>query len=535
MSKKVAKKWIKNKSDEQAVKEGCYFDEQSAERICTFIETFCSHSKGEFAHQPFKLLDWERYGIIYPIYGWKRPDHRRRIRRAYLSVAKKNGKSTLLSALSAYHLLADGEQGAEVYSAAVDRDQASIIHAELKNMLEASPDLASRVDTTAASKKIIVVPATRSVYKALSAEIGSKEGQSASFTCIDELHRQKKEDLFHTLRYAGSARRQPLFVTITTAGVDRESICYKQYCYAKEWLKSERIDTQFFGYVAEADPDDDIDDPKTWRKANPSLGITINEEDFRNELGEAKASNSALSAFKRYRLNIWTDSLTCWIPQSAWDAVRLDPEPNLIGQPCWCGLDGASIEDTFSIVLLFRLEDGSFFVKPFIWIPEATVALREQTDNLPLSEWNKGGHLRFTEGSRADYDLIRKEINEIGQRYHIQQIAADPLNVTQLMGQLQSDGFDVGFYRQSMGTMNEPTKEFERLIHSKGLFHDGNLCMRQHVANATLEEDSFENIRPVKPQRNKRCDSVIATIQALRLAMMANGDRSDSIQEIVWV
>lgn len=532
MRKKVAKKWVRNKSDEQAVKEGCYWEDAAGWRVVEFFEKYLVHTQGEWAGHAFILLDWQRDDVLRPLYSWKRPDGSRRFRYGYISVPKSNGKSPMLAGQILYGLAADGETAAHIISAGVDRDQARIVFDYAKDMAAASP-LASRIETKE-TKNRLIYPATRSWYQCVSKESEKLDGHSYSMVVIDELHRQKNEKMFQVLRYSGKGRKSPLMVCITTAGVDRESICYKQYSYAKEILNSERVDTSFFSYIREASLDDDLDSVETWKKANPSWGTIIKEDEFRQAYESAKASTTDWNNFLRLRLNVWTDSLTCWIPTDTWKANQI-AEPNLTDCLCWAGLDGASVEDTFSLCLLFRLDDGSYYVKPFVWIPEDTARLREETDRIPLLDWKSHGHIRTTEGNRVDYDVIREQINEIGAAYpQLKHIVADPYNVTQLCGQLQQDGFDVSFYRQSMGNMTEPTKEFERLVSTGKLLHGGNPCMANHVANTMIEEDSFENIRPKKAARTKRCDSVIATIQALRLAML-EGSSTNSINEIVWV
>jgi len=532
MQKKVAERWIKNKSDEQAVKDGCFWDDAAGWRVVEFFEKYLVHTQGEWAGRPFILQDWQRDDVIRPLYSWKRPDGSRRHRFAYISVPKSNGKSPMLAGQILYALAADGEAAAKIISCGVDRDQARVVYEYAHDMAMASEF--GRRGLIEPKQNRLIYKDTNSWYSIVSKETEKLDGPSFSFVCIDELHRQKNEKMFQVLRYSGKARKSPMLCCITTAGVDRESICYKQYSYAKDILNSQRVDTAFFAYICEASLDDDLDSVETWKKANPSWGTIIKEDEFRQAYESAKASTTDWNNFLRLRLNVWTDSITCWIPAETWKANTI-PEPDLSGCPCWAGLDGASVEDTFSLVLLFRLDDGRYYLKPFVWIPEETAALREERDRVPISEWIEKDFVRTTPGNRADYDVIRKEINDIGKQYpQLHHISADPLNVTQLMGQLQQDGFEASFYRQSMTHFTEPTKEFERLVTTGKLLNNGNLCMANHVANAMIEEDSFENIRPKKSARTKRCDSVIASIQALRLAMMDVGSE-ETIEEICWV
>ncbi|MBI1915324.1 MAG: hypothetical protein HYS12_11385 [Planctomycetes bacterium] len=245
--------WIRSAADERAVAEGYRFDLAAAERVRTFFRKFLRHSKGQWAGKPFELLDWQWQDVIGPLFGWKRPDGTRRYRRGYIEVPKKNGKSQLFSGLSLYLLIGDSEPGAEIFSAAVDRDQASIVFNEAANMVEASPTLLQRLNVVRSTKRI-VDHRTRSFYKALSADVPAKEGLNAHAVLIDELHAQKTRDLWDTLRYAGASRRQPLHLSVTTAGFDRHSICWEQHQYAQGVLHGLIEDLSFFGSLRAGRP-----------------------------------------------------------------------------------------------------------------------------------------------------------------------------------------------------------------------------------------------------------------------------------------
>ena len=512
---RVAKKHIQTSTDAIAAKEGCYFDQAAADHVCEFVEQFLVLSKGEWAGHPFKLQPWQRR-LLQRLYGWKRKDGARRFRHAYISVAKKNGKSALLSALALYHLVADGEAGAEVYCCACDRDQARIVWEESKNMVEASKTLGRRLDLVPSTKRI-VYSATKSFFHAISSIAGSKEGYNASLVIIDELHRQPNDDLFRTLQYSGAARRQPLFVCITTAGVDRNSICYRQYEYAKKVEAGVIEDTSFFVWIAEADPSDDVDDPKTWMKANPSLGVTIEEESFRQELKAAQDSPTSLNSFLRYRLNLWTDAFDTWILDSKWQACEREL-PNLDGRPCYAGLDLSSTTDVTALSLVFPLDGGCYAVKPYFWIPGDSAEQRERRDKVPYLTWERQGFITLTDGNVVDYDLVRAELGRLAARYSVRQVAIDRWNATQLSTQLQGDGFNVVAFGQGFASMSAPTKELERLVLGGQLQHDGNPVMRWMVSNAAIEQDPAGNIKPSKKKSVERIDGVVATAMALGIA-----------------
>ncbi len=341
------------KADEVAVANGCYFDEAAADRVVQFFRRFLRHSKGQFAGKRFEPLPWQRDSILRPLFGWKRADGTRRFRRAYVEVPKKNGKSTLCAGLALYLAIGDGEPGAEVYSAAADRDQASIVFGEAVHMVEASPALLARLEVVRSSKRI-VHSRSRSLYKALSADVATKEGLNIHGLIFDELHAQPNRKLWDTLKYGGAARRQPLFISITTAGFDRTSICWEQHCYAKSVLEGTVEDDSFFAFIAGADEKDDWKSPETWRKANPSYGDVLSVSSFEDDFKDALGSPVKEAAFKRYRLNIWTDQAVQWLPMDRWDRCDAFPDPaELGGAECYGGLDLSTTTDVSAFCLYF--------------------------------------------------------------------------------------------------------------------------------------------------------------------------------------
>ena len=287
--RKTSAKWIRSDADERAMREGCYFDERAGRFVVEFFETFLRHTLGQWAGQPFTLLPWQRDDVVLPLFGWKRQDGTRRFRKAYIEVPKKNGKSTLCGGLALYLLIADGEPRAQIFGAAADRDQAGIVFSEAANMVNASHELSRRVEVIRSTKRIID-PRTNSFYHAISADAYTNEGLNAQAIIFDELHAQKTRDLWDALRYAMASRRQPLLISITTAGVNRESICYEQHDYAQHVLNGNTKDSSFFGYIRAAETEADWTDPAIWRQANPSFGTTLREDQFAEDCREARES-----------------------------------------------------------------------------------------------------------------------------------------------------------------------------------------------------------------------------------------------------
>jgi phage terminase large subunit-like protein len=515
--------WIRSDADQRAVDEGDVFDRAAAERVRTFFRQFLRHSKGAWAGQPFELLDWQWQDIVAPLFGWLRPDGTRRYRRGYIEVPKKNGKSALFSGLSLYLLLADREPGAEIYSAAVDRDQASIVFTESANMVESSPQLASRLQVVRSTKRI-VDHRSRSFYKALSADVPAKEGLNAHAVLIDELHAQRSRDLWDTLRYAGASRRQPLHLAITTAGYDRHSIGWEQHDYAQKVLEGTIEDLAFFPYVRAAEPEADWTDPDVWQAANPSFGITLDAGQFAEDCREAQESPAKENSFRRYRLNQWTEQDVRWLSLEKWDACEA-PLPALEGRTCFAGLDLSSTTDVTALVLVFPAEDHSRYdVLPFFWVPEDGARQRERRDHVPYLPWIRQGLIEATPGEVIDYDVIRQRIQTLGKQYQIREIALDRWNATQLSTQLSGDGFEMVAFGQGYASMNAPTKKLEELVRSRRLQHDGHPVLRWMAGNVSLETDAADNWKPSKKKSIERIDGIVALIMALDRATTYTGE-----------
>ncbi len=519
--------WVRSEADEKALLEGYRPNPPAAEHVRQFCERYTRHSKGHWAGQPFTLLEWQWEDVVRPLFGWKRPDGTRRFRMGFLSVAKKNGKSALMSTLGLYGLVADNEPGAEVFSAAADRDQAAIVFGESANMVESSHELQARLEVVR-SRKRIVYRRARSFYQALSADVPNKEGLNAHYILFDELHAQRTRDLFDTLRYAGAARRQPLFLMVTTAGYDRHSICYEQYDYAKKVLAGITEDLSFFVYIAEAADDDDWKDEEVWRQANPSLGVTITLDSFTQDFREAQDSVTKENRFRRYRLNQWTEQDVRWLKMEKWDACAtpVDAEA-LVGQECYAGLDLAVSQDLNALVLLFPKDDEEYILLPFFWAPRECAIQRERRDRAPYLTWARQGLIELTDGDVADYQVIRRRINELANMYAICELAVDRLfQGVQLCTELGQDGLEVVPFGQGYYSMAAPTAEFERLLIGRKLAHGGHPILRWMASNVTVETDSAGNIKPSKKKSTERIDGIVAAVMALGRAMLRTEEGS---------
>jgi len=508
-----------------------YFDEQAADLAVAFFEQMLVHVKGEWAGKPFILLPWQREDIIRPIFGWKRADGTRKYRFVYIEVPRKNGKSNLAAGIGLYLLFVDEEPGAEVYSAAADRDQAAIVFELARQMVEDSPKLSIRSE---AFKRSLLVPSTRSVYRVLSAEAYTKDGLNAHGVIFDELHAQPTRDLWDVLITSTGARRQPLVVAITTAGFDRESICWEQHEYAEKVLAGVIDDPSFFAYIRAADEKDDWLDPKVWAKANPSLGVTVKREYLEAEANRAREVPAYQNTFLRLHLDRWTSQETRWLPLEAWDQCAFPVEPaELEGRPCYGGLDLASAVDLAAFSLSFPPEDveegeepGPLPTMHWFWIPEENLVERARKDRVPYDAWVKQGLITATPGNVIDYAFIVKQITELGQAFNIQEIAFDRWGAFQVSQQLEGAGFSMVAFGQGFVSMSAPTKELLRLTLDHRLAHGGNPVLRWMADNLMVTQDAAGNVKPDKAKSRDKIDGIVSLIMSLDRLVRHGGGAS---------
>jgi len=513
-----------------------HYDTEAAERAVDFFRIFLRHVKGEWAGQPLKLSPWQADEVIRPLFGWQRPDGTRRYRTAYIEVPRKQGKSTLAAGIGLYLTFADGEPGAEIYSAASDRDQAAIVFDLARQMVDQSPQLRKRSSTY---RRSIVVPISASVYKVLSAEAYSKHGLNAHGIIFDELHAQPSRDLWDVLTTSTGARRQPLVVAITTAGWDRNSICWEQHEYA-ERVRDGIIEDPTFLPVLYSAEGLDWQSPEAWAKACPSLGVTVKLGYLAAECRKAQETPGFQNTFRRLYLNEWTQQADRWLNMTTWDecagtATPLEgplspleprvPLDSLQGRRCFAGLDLSSTTDISSFVLVFP-DGGHVDVLAWHWIPAESSERRAERDRVPFPVWIRQGHVEPTEGNVVDYDVLRERINALGKVYDIQEIAIDRWNSTQLQTQLIGDGFTVVPFGQGYASMSAPSKELEKLVVSRSLRHGGNPVLRWMASNVAIETDAAGNIKPSKAKSRERIDGIVALVMALGRMISHVGDAS---------
>ncbi len=497
----------------KAPAEKFWFDEAAADRACRFFPKYLRHIKGRWAGKPLELMPWVKDRIVRPLFGWKRKDGTRRYRTCYVEIPRKNAKSTMAAGLALALLFIDNEMGAEVYSAAGDREQAAIVFNAASEMVAKSKALARRSRTF---RRSIVHPSLSGFYKVLSADAPTKHGLNAHGIIFDELHVQPNRELWDTLTTSTGSRAQPLTLALTTAGYDRNSICWEVHDYALKVQKGVIKNPSFLPVIFAADEADDWTSPKTWAKANPGMGITISEEYLATECKKAQEIAAYENTFKRLHLNIWTKSAKRWLSIERWDASagQVD-EGELEGLECIAGLDLASRQDIAAFVMIFRLDDGVYKVLPRFFVPEDAVRERSHRDHVDYDTWAKQGIITATEGDEIDYAAIEKQIFEDAARFRIREIAYDRWGATQLVQNLQAEGLTVVPFGQGFGSMASPTKELITLVRSKKFHHGGNPVLRWMADNMSLRQDPAGNMKPDKDKSTEKIDGIVAAIMGL--------------------
>jgi phage terminase large subunit-like protein len=509
-----------------------HYDKAKADRAVAFIENLC-HTKGEWAKRPFKLLPWQDT-IIRDLFGIIKEDGFRQFNTAYVEIPKKQGKSELAAAVALYLLCGDFEERAEVYGAAGDRQQAGIVFSVAADMVRLSPALTKRVKILESQKRLVYRP-TNSIYQVLSAEAYSKHGFSISGLVFDELHTQPNRKLFDVMtKGSGDARKQPLFFLITTAGDDTHSVCYEQHQKAEGILTGAKIDHTFYPVIYGAAMDADWMDEKVWRKANPSLGVTVDIDKVRAACESAKQNPAEENAFRQLRLCQWVKQSVRWMNMQAWDkcATAVDAD-ELRGRVCYGGLDLSSTNDITSFVLVFPPYDDEevFYVLPFFWLPEDTVEWRVRRDSVPYDVWQKQGLFNITEGNVVDYAAVEQKIVSLSEIYNIREICYDRWGATQMSQNLERAGLTVIPFGQGFKDMSPPTKELMRLVLTQKIAHGGHPVLRWMCDNIFVRTDPAGGIKIDKEKSSEKVDGCVALVMALDRAIKNGANPGGSVYD----
>ena len=442
------------------------------------------------------------------------------------------GKSELAAAVALLLTCGDGEERAEVYGCAADRQQASIVFEVAADMVRMCPALNRRVKILTATKRIVYAP-TNSFYQVLSAEAYSKHGFNIHGVVFDELHTQPNRKLFDVMtKGSGDARMQPLYFLITTAGTDTKSICYETHQKAQDILAGRKIDPTFYPVIYGADESDDWTDPKVWKKANPSLGITVGIDKVKAACESAKQNPAEENAFRQLRLNQWVKQAIRWMPMDKWDKCSFAVNENdLEGRVCYGGLDLSATTDLTAFVLVFPPQEGldTWVMLPRAWRPLDGVLEAETRDHVPYRDWERAGFLTLCPGDMIDYTMVEQAVYEAVELFDLRCVGVDPFMSRTLVSRLTSPVNDAGEEKprvrcidipQDIRRMSPPTKELERLIRGHKMLHIHNTCARWCFGNARCYVDANENQKLMKDRSIGRIDIVVAWVISLATAIV---------------
>ena len=487
-------------------REDIEFREDYYNHAVTFIEEL-EHTIGKHSGSKFKLELWQHF-IVANLFGFVKPDGLRRFTRAYVEVPRKNGKSTFSNAIMLYGLLADGEEGAQVYSAATKLDQAMMVFSEGARVCRKLDwiDEAVNVYNSVNNRRINY---GESVYRPLEWNPGKQDGLNTHMAVIDEYHAHPNDELYNVIRNSMGARSQPLLFVITTAGFNRESACYRHRNYCAKMLEGGINDDALFSVIYTLDSEDDWKDKKNWIKANPNWGVSVNPRQLEEGLQEALELSHKEVEFKTKLLNVWTDSAQTWISSENWS--KCEDTLELSGE-CYGGLDLATTGDFCAFSLYWP---NSSSIKTWYWLPEDTAKRRNDQQGDAIRGWCRDGLITTTEGNVTDYNFIRAKICELAEMYEVKEIAYDRWNATQIVNDLVADGLTMYPFGQGFASMSAPTKEFERLVKNGKIRHDGNSVTSWMLGNVMLRRDPSDNIKIDKAKSGDKVDGPVSIVMAL--------------------
>lgn len=482
--------------------------------------SYCRHSKGEWAGQRVVLEPWQKF-VHGSAFGWLRRNGTRRFRVIYEEIGRKNGKSLTASVVALKCLVADGEPGADVYSAATKKEQARIVFDEARRTVLRSEDLSQLVSVYRAA---LAVDSTMSSFQPLSADDRTMDGLNPHAIIIDELHKHRNRNVLDVLDTAMGSRRQPLMWIITTAGDDNpESVYAQEHTYARNVVQKSFVDDEWFVYIATLDDGDRWDDPKVWIKANPNLGVSVKLDDLTRQCRAAKFNPAKQMEFRRLRLNLRTPSSTQLISGAVWDANglgQIDPD-SLRGRRCFGGLDLATKTDLAAWVKLFPpVEPGERWkVTAHFWMPAMTVQQKSDRDQVQYQRWISEGLIEPTEGNIIDHNEIEKVVLEDARLYDLAAVAFDPWNAAQISTNLISGGLPMKEFIQGIRSYTAPTKELLAWLLAGKIDHGNNPVLRWMALNLRVKTDVNENYMPTKKLSVGRIDGAMALIMAIGRSM----------------
>lgn len=517
---------------------GAKFDPERVDKVLTAF-SFLVHTQGEWAGRPLKPDPWQVAWIVAPVFGWVKKNSRgnwaRIIRKLYVDVPRKNGKTTLAGGLAVYLTAADDEPGAQVLAAAASKQQAGYCFEPVKAIATKSPKLSPHIKPLAGK---LLHPKSGSYFTAVSALADLLHGANVHAAVVDELHVHKTGDLLEAIETGTGSRAQPLVAIITTADASKQGTVYDRRRKTIESLAAETIhDPSMYGAVWAADREDDPFAESTQAKANPGYGVSPTKEFLESAATAAQNSPAELASYLRLHLGIRTKQQTRWFTLEAWDENSgLVNEQDLKGRECYGGMDLASTSDLTSVSYLFPDGTGGFDVIWRHWLPEDALPEFSKRTAGEADVWVRQGLLTLTPGNVVDYDFVRSQINTDREKFLVREVGYDPWNATQLVTDLVGDGCEMVPVRQGFVTMSPPLKELQRLIllgtcEAPKFRHGGNALVRWQADNLAIAMDAAGNVKPDKASSAEKIDGIVASIIGLDRATRNTADAPSAYED----
>ena len=489
------------------------YDNRLATRPVDFIETLCKHSKGEWMGKPIELELFQK-AFISALFGFVDENGVRRFKETFFLVARKNGKSTLLSGIMLYMLIADGEGGAQVVSAATKREQSGIVFNECLNMVSQSPDLKAHLKKR---KTDLYFPLTFGTMTALASDSNTLDGLNLHLAVIDELHAIKDRNLYEVLKQGMSARRQPLMVMITTAGTVRENIYDDMYDYASKVVEGQIQDERFLPVLYELDDRNEWTDFRMWEKANPGLGRIKKLEDVVEKVERAKSNPKDLPGILTKDFNIRDTVAGTWL---TYDDINNEATFDITDvHDCYAvgGVDLSSTTDLACATLFVMKADGTKYALQQYFLPEELIEKRTKEDKIPYDKWAQRGLLTLSQGNKINFNDVTQWFMKMYNDYGIRPlwIGYDPWNSTYWVQEMKDNGFQMEVVRQGSQTLSQPMKELAADLQAKNINYNNNPVLKWCLTNTSVKADDNDNIRPVKgAHQRQRIDGAVSLLIA---------------------
>jgi len=514
VSKRCRRQYEKLVDDINNPKDGYVFDQERAERPIQFIERFCKHSKGEWAGKPLRLELFQK-AFISALFGFvdKKTGYRK-YRETLLYVARKNGKSVLLSGIALYMLIADREPGAEIYSVASKKDQAKIIFTETFNMVRQSPDL---IQVVKKRKSDLYFNLTFSKFQPLGKNSDTLDGLNSSLVIIDELHSIKDRNLYEVMKQSQSARRQPLLIMITTAGTIRECIFDDMYKYACGVCDGTIDDPHFLPIIYELDSKEEWLDPMKWEKANPGLNHIKKLDDLISKVARAKQSPRDLTGVLVKDFNVIQTVASTWLTFEDVDNTETFNLEAFKGYYAIGGADLSRSGDLTAATLLFMDKNEKRYVTQMYFLPKDNFEQRVHDEKIPYDKWLEAGLLRLCEGNSINYSDVTAWFMEMVEKYDVTPawIYYDPYSAAYWVQEMQSNGFNMVKCFQGVKTLSLPMQQLGQDLAAKKINYNNNPLLKWCITNTGVKTDVNGNIQPIKATSPKyRIDGLASLLDA---------------------